>query len=158
MQHAILQILTGHQDNAEFALAMCPTEPYVLSGGCAFLYLSFFLGLIRLLHNMFLRTLWKYQYFILLFFLAYELGFLIRSFLNWDDFFSFFLSWVQSFLSIQFWLMRFFWQARISQWFYGASKTMSRLWQQNQVLQNLQLLVVPTLKMLPRVVGMVINL
>ncbi|CAK7352624.1 unnamed protein product [Dovyalis caffra] len=25
-------ILTGHQDNAEFALAMCPTEPYVLSG------------------------------------------------------------------------------------------------------------------------------
>ncbi|KAI9080614.1 hypothetical protein K1719_037420 [Acacia pycnantha] len=28
-----LQILTGHQDNAEFALAMRPTEPYVLSGG-----------------------------------------------------------------------------------------------------------------------------
>lgn len=27
------QILTGHQDNAEFALAMCPTEPFVLSGG-----------------------------------------------------------------------------------------------------------------------------
>lgn len=26
-------ILTGHQDNAEFALAMCPIEPYVLSGG-----------------------------------------------------------------------------------------------------------------------------
>ncbi|CAM8954305.1 unnamed protein product [Rhodiola kirilowii] len=26
-------ILTGHQDNAEFALAMCPTEPFVLSGG-----------------------------------------------------------------------------------------------------------------------------
>ncbi|XP_061362773.1 WD-40 repeat-containing protein MSI4-like isoform X1 [Gastrolobium bilobum] len=26
-------ILTGHKDNAEFALAMCPTEPYVLSGG-----------------------------------------------------------------------------------------------------------------------------
>lgn len=26
-------ILTGHQDNAEFALAMCRTEPYVLSGG-----------------------------------------------------------------------------------------------------------------------------
>ncbi|MED6211073.1 WD-40 repeat-containing protein msi4 [Stylosanthes scabra] len=26
-------VLTGHQDNAEFALAMCPTEPYVLSGG-----------------------------------------------------------------------------------------------------------------------------
>lgn len=26
-------ILTGHQDNAEFALAMCPTEPLVLSGG-----------------------------------------------------------------------------------------------------------------------------
>ncbi|GMI88551.1 MULTICOPY SUPPRESSOR OF IRA1 4 [Hibiscus trionum] len=26
-------ILTGHQDNAEFALAMCPAEPYVLSGG-----------------------------------------------------------------------------------------------------------------------------
>ncbi|KAJ4952312.1 hypothetical protein NE237_029144 [Protea cynaroides] len=25
--------LTGHQDNAEFALAMCPTEPFVLSGG-----------------------------------------------------------------------------------------------------------------------------
>lgn len=31
--HAVLQILTGHQDNAEFALAMCPTEPLVLSGG-----------------------------------------------------------------------------------------------------------------------------
>lgn len=29
----ILQLLTGHQDNAEFALAMCPTEPFVLSGG-----------------------------------------------------------------------------------------------------------------------------
>ena len=28
-----MQILTGHQDNAEFALAMCPTEPFVLSGG-----------------------------------------------------------------------------------------------------------------------------
>ncbi|XP_070027407.1 WD-40 repeat-containing protein MSI4-like [Nicotiana tabacum] len=26
-------ILTGHQDNAEFALAMCPSEPFVLSGG-----------------------------------------------------------------------------------------------------------------------------
>ncbi|KAG4143569.1 hypothetical protein ERO13_D06G198900v2 [Gossypium hirsutum] len=26
-------ILTGHQENAEFALAMCPTEPFVLSGG-----------------------------------------------------------------------------------------------------------------------------
>ncbi|KAF3450610.1 hypothetical protein FNV43_RR06699 [Rhamnella rubrinervis] len=26
-------ILTGHQDNAEFALAMCSTEPFVLSGG-----------------------------------------------------------------------------------------------------------------------------
>ncbi|PWZ33799.1 WD-40 repeat-containing protein MSI4 [Zea mays] len=26
-------ILTGHQENAEFALAMCPAEPYVLSGG-----------------------------------------------------------------------------------------------------------------------------
>ncbi|KAF5726062.1 putative WD-repeat protein [Tripterygium wilfordii] len=26
-------ILTGHQDNAEFALAMSPAEPYVLSGG-----------------------------------------------------------------------------------------------------------------------------
>ncbi|MCL7033142.1 hypothetical protein MKW94_028786, partial [Papaver nudicaule] len=25
-------ILTGHQDNAEFALDMCPTEPFVLSG------------------------------------------------------------------------------------------------------------------------------
>nr|XP_043627707.1 WD-40 repeat-containing protein MSI4-like [Erigeron canadensis] len=30
--HADL-VLTGHADNAEFALAMCPTEPYVLSGG-----------------------------------------------------------------------------------------------------------------------------
>lgn len=27
------QVLTGHADNAEFALSMCPTEPYVLSGG-----------------------------------------------------------------------------------------------------------------------------
>ncbi|WOL20403.1 hypothetical protein Cni_G29208 [Canna indica] len=26
-------ILTGHQENAEFALALCPTEPFVLSGG-----------------------------------------------------------------------------------------------------------------------------
>ncbi|KAK7271966.1 hypothetical protein RJT34_28275 [Clitoria ternatea] len=26
-------VLTGHKDNAEFALAMCPTEPFVLSGG-----------------------------------------------------------------------------------------------------------------------------
>ncbi|XP_042383327.1 WD-40 repeat-containing protein MSI4-like [Zingiber officinale] len=26
-------VLTGHQQNAEFALAMCPTEPFVLSGG-----------------------------------------------------------------------------------------------------------------------------
>ncbi|KAL1811321.1 hypothetical protein DCAR_0623395 [Daucus carota subsp. sativus] len=26
-------ILTGHKDNAEYALAMCPTEPFVLSGG-----------------------------------------------------------------------------------------------------------------------------
>ncbi|RXH88760.1 hypothetical protein DVH24_000359 [Malus domestica] len=25
-------LLTGHQDNAEFALAMCPSEPFVLSG------------------------------------------------------------------------------------------------------------------------------
>ena len=29
-------VLTGHQDNAEFALAMCPTEPFVLSGGLCF--------------------------------------------------------------------------------------------------------------------------
>ncbi|XVF74409.1 hypothetical protein PTKIN_Ptkin13bG0108200 [Pterospermum kingtungense] len=26
-------VLTGHKENAEFALAMCPTEPFVLSGG-----------------------------------------------------------------------------------------------------------------------------
>ncbi|KAL5554674.1 hypothetical protein UlMin_042075 [Ulmus minor] len=26
-------LLTGHKDNAEFALAMCPTNPFVLSGG-----------------------------------------------------------------------------------------------------------------------------
>ncbi|KAK6914755.1 WD40 repeat, partial [Dillenia turbinata] len=26
-------VLIGHQDNAEFALAMCPVEPFVLSGG-----------------------------------------------------------------------------------------------------------------------------
>ncbi|XP_019436497.1 PREDICTED: WD-40 repeat-containing protein MSI4-like [Lupinus angustifolius] len=26
-------VLTGHQENAEFALGMCPTEPFVLSGG-----------------------------------------------------------------------------------------------------------------------------
>lgn len=32
----MLQLLTGHQDNAEFALAMCPTEPFVLSGGWKF--------------------------------------------------------------------------------------------------------------------------
>lgn len=29
----VCQILTGHKENAEFALAMCPAEPYVLSGG-----------------------------------------------------------------------------------------------------------------------------
>lgn len=33
------QILTGHQDNAEFALAMFPTEPFVLSGGLYLCYL-----------------------------------------------------------------------------------------------------------------------
>lgn len=33
MRYIFLQILTGHKDNAEFALAMCPTEPFVLSGG-----------------------------------------------------------------------------------------------------------------------------
>jgi hypothetical protein len=33
IEFCFLQILTGHQDNAEFALAMCRTEPYVLSGG-----------------------------------------------------------------------------------------------------------------------------
>ncbi|XP_054790262.1 WD-40 repeat-containing protein MSI4-like [Prosopis cineraria] len=40
-RHAVLGVaasqpdmtLTGHKDNAEFALAMCPTEPFVLSGG-----------------------------------------------------------------------------------------------------------------------------
>ncbi|KAJ3701941.1 hypothetical protein LUZ61_005646 [Rhynchospora tenuis] len=26
-------VLTGHRENAEFALSMCPTEPFVLSGG-----------------------------------------------------------------------------------------------------------------------------
>ncbi|XP_078152305.1 WD-40 repeat-containing protein MSI4-like [Carex rostrata] len=26
-------MLTGHRENAEWALAMCPTEPFVLSGG-----------------------------------------------------------------------------------------------------------------------------
>ncbi|KAF3507896.1 hypothetical protein F2Q69_00005309 [Brassica cretica] len=29
---AAYSLLTGHQDNPEFALAMCPTEPFVLSG------------------------------------------------------------------------------------------------------------------------------
>ncbi|KAF5956439.1 hypothetical protein HYC85_003664 [Camellia sinensis] len=32
-KESVRTILTGHQDNAEFALAMCPTEPFVLSGG-----------------------------------------------------------------------------------------------------------------------------
>ncbi|KAF2613505.1 hypothetical protein F2Q70_00011096 [Brassica cretica] len=31
-QNHFLAVLTGHQDNPEFALAMCPTEPFVLSG------------------------------------------------------------------------------------------------------------------------------
>lgn len=31
-----LQVLSGHQDNAEFALALCPMEPFVLSGGLKF--------------------------------------------------------------------------------------------------------------------------
>ena len=31
-----LQILTDHQENAEFALAMCQSEPFVLSGGDVF--------------------------------------------------------------------------------------------------------------------------
>lgn len=31
--HSLLQVLTGHKENAEFALATCPKEPYVLSGG-----------------------------------------------------------------------------------------------------------------------------
>jgi hypothetical protein len=29
----VSQILRGHKENAEFALAMCPAEPFVLSGG-----------------------------------------------------------------------------------------------------------------------------
>ncbi|KAL0341892.1 UNVERIFIED_CONTAM: Transmembrane 9 superfamily member 7 [Sesamum calycinum] len=35
LMHALLfkQLLTGHQDNAEFALSMCSVEPFVLSGG-----------------------------------------------------------------------------------------------------------------------------
>lgn len=33
LESTISQILTGHKENAEFALAMCPTEPFVLSGG-----------------------------------------------------------------------------------------------------------------------------
>lgn len=36
-----LQILAGHKDNAEFALAMCPTEPFVLSGGWDYFLLAF---------------------------------------------------------------------------------------------------------------------
>lgn len=39
----LLQILTGHQDNAEFALAMCPTQPYVLSGGWETCFFFFFI-------------------------------------------------------------------------------------------------------------------
>lgn len=31
------QILAGHKENAEFALAMCPTEPFVLSGGLEYI-------------------------------------------------------------------------------------------------------------------------
>lgn len=37
-----LQVLTGHQENAEFALAMCPTEPLVLSGGLQLLVMGFY--------------------------------------------------------------------------------------------------------------------
>ncbi|KAH1207552.1 WD-40 repeat-containing protein MSI4 [Glycine max] len=33
-------VLTGHKDNAEFALAMCPTEPFILSGGWS-LFIAF---------------------------------------------------------------------------------------------------------------------
>lgn len=33
LSSVVSQLLTGHQDNAEFALAMCPSEPFVLSGG-----------------------------------------------------------------------------------------------------------------------------
>ncbi|KAI3737448.1 hypothetical protein L2E82_27451 [Cichorium intybus] len=29
----VAMVLTGHANNAEFAIAMCPSEPYVLSGG-----------------------------------------------------------------------------------------------------------------------------
>ncbi|RWW15855.1 hypothetical protein BHE74_00047717 [Ensete ventricosum] len=35
----ILQISIGHQQNTEFALAMCPTKPFVLSGGLSSIFL-----------------------------------------------------------------------------------------------------------------------
>lgn len=42
MRYIFLQILTGHKDDAEFALAMCPTEPFVLSGGWNLVLVFFF--------------------------------------------------------------------------------------------------------------------
>lgn len=42
MRYIFLQILTGHKDDAEFALATCPTEPFVLSGGWNLVLVFFF--------------------------------------------------------------------------------------------------------------------
>ncbi|XP_034696516.1 WD-40 repeat-containing protein MSI4-like isoform X1 [Vitis riparia] len=70
-RHAVLgtpesrpdSILTGHKDNAEFALAMCPTEPLVLSGGWKLLFIIarvlvtpdlYVIWLLSLLHSNFL--------------------------------------------------------------------------------------------------------
>lgn len=38
-----LQVLTGHKEDAEFALAMCPTAPFVLSGGRIWVLLNTFI-------------------------------------------------------------------------------------------------------------------
>lgn len=53
----LLQILTGHQDNAEFALAMCPTQPYVLSGGWETCFFFFFYSLLIVLVTLYLKSL-----------------------------------------------------------------------------------------------------
>lgn len=51
-----LQILTGHQDTAEFALAMCRTEPFVLSGGLYWCYLCVLSCGLQVSHQRFLRA------------------------------------------------------------------------------------------------------
>lgn len=50
------QLLIGHQDDAEFALAMCPTEPFVLSGGLYQFYFCVISCGLQVSHQRFFRA------------------------------------------------------------------------------------------------------